>query len=201
MRIGIFGGSFDPIHFGHLILAETCREAANLDAVWFVPTWVSPHKQSAPPASPQNRCEMIQLAISGHSGFSLETIEVDRQAVSFTVDTIEALGQRHTGHQFFLLMGADSLVDFPKWKQPDRILQWASLLVVQRHYEPAPNLEAIRTLTNTDGREDAVVPMPAIEISSSEIRDRIRTQRSIRYRTPRAVEKYIQTHGLYDSAD
>ena len=202
MRVGIFGGSFDPVHYGHLLLAEHCREAANLEEIWFVPTWISPHKQDQPPASPQARCEMLELAVAGKSSFLVNRIEVDRQGVSFTVETLEQLHAQHPTHDFSLLMGADSLVDLPKWREPERICELASILIVGRIGEPQPNMDTLQSLRNkrnagSHHHRDQFVSMPLIQLSSTELRNRVRTGSSIRYQTPRAVEKYLETHSLY----
>ena len=127
MRLGIYGGSFDPIHYGHLLLAECCREQAALDRVLFVPAFQSPHKLGAEPASAAARCEMVQLAIGGHAAFGLSTIEVDRGGVSYTIDTVTALGEQFPEGELFLLMGADTLHDFPNWRSPDEISERACI--------------------------------------------------------------------------
>ena len=112
MRIGIFGGSFDPIHHGHLILAENCREQANLDQVWFMPCAMSPHKTDGANSTARQRIEMIDLALSGHEAFVLSKLEIDRGDVSFTVDTLSEIHQSNPDDDLFLLMGDDSLENF-----------------------------------------------------------------------------------------
>jgi nicotinate-nucleotide adenylyltransferase len=203
MRLGLLGGTFDPIHFGHLLLAETCREQRELDQVWFVPAGVAPHKQGAHHALAQQRVEMIKLAIGGHPAMSVSTVEVDRGGVSYTVETLESLQQHQPNAELFCLMGADSLRDLPTWREPARICQLATLVVVARPDSPAPDFDLLRPVTSDERItlfRDHQVEMPPIGLSSSEIRPRVAAQKSIRLRTPRAVEKYIQNAGLYRNA-
>ena len=200
MRLGIFGGSFDPVHYGHLLLAETCREQAELDEVWFVPNSLSPFKQEHPPAPARQRLEMLQLAIGGHANFRVSTIEVDRGGVSYTVDTVAEIAQQHPEAELFFLLGGDSLADLAKWREPQRICELALPLVVQRHGSPEPRYEMLAPLL-TPERLEAVrsmtVVMPIIELSSTDLRQRAAAGKSLRFRTPRAVEKYIETQRLY----
>ena len=200
MRLGIFGGSFDPVHLGHLLLAEACREQANLDRVLFVPTNTQPHKLDHQPAPNAARVEMLQLAVQGNPAFAVETIELDRGGVSYTVDTLSELMKRDPTNELFFLMGADSLADFPKWREPHRICELATLLVVQRAGEPAPDYSVLAPLLSPqqiDVWKAQQVELPPIAISSSDIRQRVASGRSIRYRTPRAVEMLITNRKLY----
>ncbi|MCB9938716.1 MAG: nicotinate-nucleotide adenylyltransferase [Planctomycetaceae bacterium] len=201
-KLGIFGGSFDPIHYGHLLLAETCREQCQLDRVLFVPAAVPPHKQSREMTSARARIEMVRLAIGGHEQLALTTMEIDRGGVSYTVDTLAALSEQHSGSSLFFLMGADSLKELPTWREPQRLCELAVPLVVRRAGSPEPDFAAIRHLVTAD-RLDEIrehqVEMPIIELSSTEIRQRVESGSSIRFRTPRAVEKFIETQGLYRS--
>lgn len=200
MRLGIFGGSFDPVHYGHLLLAETCREQARLDRVWFVPNSLSPLKREQPPASAKHRLEMLQLAIGGHEAFEVCTLEIDRGGISYTVDTLSQIRELHPTAELFFLMGADSLADFTLWREPERICSLAIPLVVRRHGSPEPDFAPIASLLSAERLELSrknVVNMPIIQLSASEIRSRAQRGESLRYRTPRAVEKYIETNGLY----
>ncbi|MGC4004614.1 MAG: nicotinate (nicotinamide) nucleotide adenylyltransferase [Pirellulales bacterium] len=124
MRLGVFGGSFDPVHLGHLILAESCREQAALDRVLFIPTHIQPHKQGHTPAPDLARLEMLKLAIGGNSAFELSTREVDRGGVSYTVETLTHLKAERPEAELFFMMGADSLADFPKWREPRGFANW-----------------------------------------------------------------------------
>lgn len=200
MRLGVFGGSFDPVHYGHLLLAECCREQCALDWVWFVPAATAPHKLGTTVASAADRIEMLRLAIAGHEGFDVSTLETDRGGLSYTVDTLAKINRTHPSAELFLLMGADSLVDLATWREPERICELATPVVVER-----PDLSPADTSPLTAILDDSVierikrhrVAMPAVNYASSEIRHRVAAGDSIRFRTPRAVEKYIETHGLY----
>jgi nicotinate-nucleotide adenylyltransferase len=202
MRLGFYGGSFDPVHYGHLLLAECCHEQCRLDAVWFAPAAVPPHKQHRELSPAADRIEMLKLAIGGHEAFSVYLGEVDRGGVSYTVDTLEKLHAEHPADELFLPMGADSLADLPNWRKPERICELAIPVVVQRTGSPEPNDTLLAKLMSPQrlaiARENRVT-MPVVELSASDIRRRVTDGQSIRYRTPRAVEKYIETHGLYGS--
>jgi nicotinate-nucleotide adenylyltransferase len=204
MRLGIYGGSFDPVHLGHLLVAENCREQQKLDEVWFIPAAISPHKRHSAPADPQHRLEMLKLAIGGYEPFRLSTLEIDRGGVSYTVDTLEALHAEDPSREMFLILGADALEDLPTWKDPARICELAIPLVVRRAYAPDPDFSVLARLMSHERivtAQAAQVNMAPIGIASSDIRRRITAGKSIRFRTPRAVEKYIETHGLYHPHD
>ena len=200
-KIGIFGGGFDPIHLGHLLLAEQCREQLDLDRVLFIPCATGPFKPDGPVASDRDRAEMIRLAIGGHTAFELCTRELDRGGISYTVDTLEELKQQYPDDELFLLMGADSLAGFPQWRNPDRICQIATPVVVRRPGTEEVDLaRIIQPIVSAERFEEIrqhQIVSRLIEISSSEIRDRRASGKSIRYLTPRAVEKYIETRNLY----
>ena len=190
MRIGIYGGSFDPVHFGHLLLAESAREQLQLDTVLFMPAAIAPHKQQDQSTSPAVRLEMLNLAIGGHSGFEVSDLEMKRGGVSYTVDTLLALSEQYAEAQLVLLVGADTLVDMPNWKDPEKIVTLAHIAVVDRtgsqlDDQSLPDAEILR------------VTMPRIDLSSRQIREKIARGESIRYWTPRAVEKYIEAAQLY----
>ncbi len=197
-RIGIYGGSFDPIHLGHLLLAETCREACLLDEVWFLPCANPPHKPEGSLTPGKLRAEMIELAIAGNPGFGVCHIELERSGPSFTVETLRQLSELHPTTEFSFLMGADSLTDLPLWREPRTILELAEVVAVNRGRQAPPNLDALENRLGTATRERVkLVTMPAIDISATDLRQRVRTNRSTRYRIPRAVEVYISQHGLY----
>ena len=203
MRLGIFGGSFDPVHYGHLILAETCREQCRLDQIWFVPAAVAPHKKDEPPTAAQSRLEMLELAVSGHAAFEISKQELERGGVSYTVDTLAAVQQQQPKADLFLLMGADSLVDLPTWREPQRICELAVPVVVRRHGAPEVDFDVLAGLVDA-ARLDEIrqhqVDAAVIQISSTNLRQRVRDGRSLRFLTPRAVEKYIESHELWKSA-
>lgn len=200
MRIGIYGGSFDPVHYGHLLLAECCREQCHLDRVWFLPAAVPPHKKNRSLAAAKARVEMLELAIAGHDAFRVSTLELDRGGVSYTVDTLQQIKYEQPGSKLFFLMGADSLADLPTWREPQRICQLAIPVVVHRARSAAPDWTSWRGILEPGRLEEIrqhAVTMPIVELASTDIRSRVRRGRSIRYRTPRAVEKYIETNQLY----
>ncbi len=198
-RIGVFGGSFDPIHYGHLLVAEQCREQAQLESVVFVPAHQSPLKSHAPLAEPRHRMEMLKLATSGHKSFTVDSIELDRQGPSFTVDTLRTLQAHFPKDQLHLIVGSDALKDFAKWREPAEILHLALPLMVARPGEAA-SLERVRPFVSSARWVDVQrgrIESPLCEISSSDMRRRIQDGRSIRYMTPRAVEMYIHSNRLY----
>lgn len=200
MRLGLFGGSFDPVHFGHLLLAESAREQCRLDRILFLPAAVPPHKQGQPAAAVRRRIEMLQLAIGGHEAFAVSDIEAQRGGISYTIDTLRYFRQDDPEADLFFLMGADMLHDLPNWREAEEVCRLAIPVVVRRPATPEPDFSVLRGVTTSDRIElfrEHQVEMPQIGISSTEIRRRIAAGCSIRYWTPRAVEKFIQTHGLY----
>lgn len=200
MRLGIFGGSFNPVHYGHLLLAECCREACRLDEVWLVPAATAPHKQGRQLAPGKARLEMLELALAGSEQLRPSSIELDRGGVSYTVDTLAQIHALQPDDPLFLLMGADSLGDLVTWREPRRICEMALPIVVRRAGSPPPDLDLLAAFMGPDRLAEVArwqVEMPIIELSSTDLRTRAATGKSLRYRTPRAVEKYIETHGVY----
>lgn len=204
MRIGVFGGSFDPVHVGHLIAAECAREQARLDRVVFVPAAAPPHKPGRILAEGRHRLEMLALAIGGHEAFSVSSLEVDRGGTSYTVDTLTTLATAHPGDALVLLLGPDALAGLPTWREPRRIATLAEIVPVER--DALDDLSAAVAdggLTDLLGPEAVAallarrVRMPAVGIRATALRASIAAGQSIRYRTARAVERYIATHGLY----
>lgn len=199
MRLGLLGGTFDPVHYGHLLMAEAAREQCRLDQVWFLPAAVPPHKQSWPVSPPNQRVEMLDLAIGGYEPFAISKLEIERGGVSFTVDTLASLHEEQPRRELFLILGADSLVDLPTWREPARIAELATIAVCGRPGFTA-DLALLAGIIAAD-RLEAIrqhrVEMPLVGLSSREIRRRVAARQSIRFQTPRAVEKYIETHGLY----
>ncbi len=199
-RIGVFGGTFDPIHLGHLILAEQCREQAALDAVWFVPSARPPHKLARPLTPFAQRVEMLALAVAGNQAFHIDQLEKDRPGPSFTVDTLDDLHREHPDVEFLLLLGSDTLDDLPNWREPQRIVERTTLLIVVRPghpVAPAAQLETALRLTSEVMLHQQVVEMPLIDIASCDLRRRAAAGQSLRYLVPRAVEHYIMEKRLY----
>jgi len=200
MRLGLYGGSFDPVHYGHLLLAECCRETLALDEVWLIPAATAPHKQGQQAAAAKHRLQMIELALAGHEQIRASSIEIDRGGVSYTVETLAQIHTLHPQAALFLLMGADSLRDLPTWREPDRICALSLPAVVRRGGAAEPDFSVLAPLVSAERLamiRSAQVRMPLIELSSTDLRERTAAGQSLRFRTPRAVEKYIETHGLY----
>ena len=200
MRLGILGGAFDPVHYGHLLLAELCREACRLDQVWFLPAASPPHKQHYAVTPAQERIEMLELAIGGNDRFVVSRLEVDRGGVSYTVDTLAQLKAEAPQRELFFLLGADSLIDLPGWREPARICELAIPVAARRPGVAEPRLDTLAHLVSPERLQEISrhqVEMPHIGLSSREIRRRVAAGLSIRYQTPRSVEKYIETAGLY----
>jgi nicotinate-nucleotide adenylyltransferase len=198
MRLGILGGSFDPVHLGHLIMAETCRERCRLDEVWFVPAGRPPHKTDRELAPAKCRYEMLDLALAGIPEFQINRLELDKPTTSYTVETLEQLASEDPERELFLLIGADTLRDFPMWKNPSRILELAKVVAVNRGKEPPPDLEQIEQKLGTAASDRIqTVTMPGIDLSATDIRHRVRTGHSVRFQIPKAVEVYIREHKVY----
>jgi nicotinate-nucleotide adenylyltransferase len=197
MKIGIFGGTFDPIHVGHLILAEQCRDQAALDEVWLLPSYHPPHKIAI--TRFEQRCDMLELAIAGHPAFRVNRLEKELPPPSYTAETLAELGRRHPQDEFHILMGADQLPDLPSWYQPLRVIDQAGLIVVPR---PGVMLWTAERLANAMAVEPSRVRLrfvacPMIEVASRELRRAIADGLSVRYLLPRAVEEYIRERKLY----
>ena len=189
-KIGLFGGSFDPIHAGHLILAQAAVNVAGLDRVLFIPTAVPPHKAGNSLAGFEERARMVALAIAGNRRFELSLVEASR-TVSYTYRTVRAFAEKGFGREaLHLLIGSDSLEEMGTWRRPAEIFARATILVMMR-----PGHERVPALP----REAAVICMAAFgnSISSTEVRSLVREGRSIRYLVPEAVEQFILEHGLY----
>jgi nicotinate-nucleotide adenylyltransferase len=195
VRIALFGGTFDPVHYGHLRLAEEAREAANLERVLFVPANASPFRLQEPLSAPQHRLQMLRLATVDNPAFEVSELEIQRGGVSYTIDTVVAIRNQYPEATLFLIMGADALQSFMQWRSPDAIVQECSLLVGVR---PTHELQAIlERLPETIRQRVQPVAMLLLDISAHAIRRRVREGRSIRYLTPPDVIKYIQQHRLY----
>lgn len=202
MRIGIFGGTFDPIHMGHLILAEQCRQQAKLDRVWFLPAAHPPHKSEYPVTRFEQRCEMIELATAGHPAFRIERLEKELPAPSYTAKTLAELHRRHPEDEFFLLMGSDGLPDLPGWFEPRQVIEHAGLIIVPRPGVMLWTAERLALALKIEATAVRLqfVACPMIEISSRELRRAVADDMSIRYLAPRAVEEYIRDRKLFSSS-
>src|SRR5262245_15277186 len=202
MKIGVFGGTFDPVHQAHLIIAEQCREQANLDQVRFVPSARPPHKSEQEISAFDRRADMIQLAIAGHPAFRIDELEKDRAGPSYTADTLAELHRTHPDAELYLMLGADCLPDLPSWHDPVRIVKQATLLVIARPgwaMWPTEQLrEALKLAADVELKMQ-VVSVPFIDIASRDLRRRVAEGKSIRYLVPSAVAAYIADKNMYRS--
>ncbi|MDQ6693363.1 MAG: nicotinate-nucleotide adenylyltransferase [Chloroflexota bacterium] len=199
LRIGVWGGSFDPTHVGHLIMAESVREALSLDMVLFVPVGEQPLKVGLPITPAVHRLAMVELAIEGNPSFRLSRVDVDRPGPSYTYDTLAALRREWGGPEavsMWFIMGADSLASFPRWHKPHEIVAEVRLAVVRR---PGVALDLPSLYSQIPGLEHSVdwVYAPLVGITATDVRRRLSQEQSVRYRVPREVEEYIQANGLY----
>jgi nicotinate-nucleotide adenylyltransferase len=200
MRVGVYGGTFDPVHIGHLILAEHAREQAQLDEVWFVPAFRPPQKEEQAVTRFDQRVEMLALAIAGNPAFRINELEKERTGPSYTVETLAELRRRHPGTTFLLVLGGDSLLDLPFWRDPQGIVAQAGLVVMARpgvHLLDAVQLRQQLRLPAGSPLELIELEAPQIDIASRYLRRRAAQGHSIRYCVPRAVEVYIHEKGLY----
>lgn len=195
-RIGVFGGTFDPVHIGHLIIATELRHALQLDRLLFVPTGQPPHKADQAVSADADRLAMLELAIAGDSAFEISTIDLERDGPSYTADLLTLLSDRLPNANLLFLMGEDSLRDLPTWRQPETILALAELGIATRPDIDLDLAAIYERLPAAQGRIH-VVPTTLIDISSSGLRKRIREGRPIRYLVPAAVESYIMSNRLY----
>lgn len=197
MRIGIFGGTFDPIHYGHLAIAEEARALLQFDRVLFVPAAQQPLKRHGHVATPRQRLEMAQLACAGNPAFAVSPIEIERQGPSYTIDTLKALGAAGSGELHFIL-GADAVAELHRWHAAREIVALARIVAVGR---PGFKLDiaALDRKLPGIGERLTLLAGPQINISSSILRQRIATSRPIRYQVPDAVAEYIAEHRLYQA--
>ncbi|MBI2849541.1 MAG: nicotinate-nucleotide adenylyltransferase [Chloroflexi bacterium] len=197
MKIGVFGGTFDPIHNGHLKIAEAARAKLDLAEVYFVPAARTPMKGgSILPA--EHRVEMVRLAIAPYPYFKLSTIEMERPGLSYTVDTINELhGKLGVENELFFILGWDSLAQFPRWREPARIIQIGRLVAVPRPGYPLPDKDALEVSVPGISERLIVLEKPALDISATEIRQRVAEGLSIRHLVPEAVAEYIKENRLY----
>jgi nicotinate-nucleotide adenylyltransferase len=190
-RLGLFGGTFDPPHLGHLALAEWARDRLRLDRVIFMPAGQPPHKRRRDLLGIEHRLAMARLAVRGAAGFEVSTLEAGREGPSFTLDTLRELRLRNPGDRWFLLMGEDSLADLPHWHEPAEVVRLATPVVAARPGRSVPRVSRIF------GRPLRWLDNPGIEVSSSVVRARARAGRTVRYLVPDAVARYIARHRLY----
>jgi nicotinate-nucleotide adenylyltransferase len=195
VRLGVFGGSFDPIHYGHLRTAEEARVQAGLDKVLFVPNHVSPFKLNRAVTPGAMRKQMVELAIASNPAFALDGRELDRPPPSYTLHTLQEIAGENPHTELFFLTGTDAVRDLPKWYEPEQVLALARFLAVAR---PGVNrAEVLEALPDFWEKRIDFVQVPHLDISSSFLRTRIGANQSVRYLLPPSVEKFIAEQGLY----
>jgi nicotinate-nucleotide adenylyltransferase len=197
MRIGIFGGTFDPPHVGHLILAEECRTQLNLDKLLWVVTDNPPHKRYVNISAIEARVELVIKAIEGNPSFELSRVDIDRPGPHFAIDTVNLLKEQFPGSKIFYLMGGDSLHDLPTWSRPRDFVTTCDGIGVMRRHADQVDLESLEILLPGIKEKALIVEAPILEISSHQIRQRVRAQQGYRYYLREAVYQAISEMGLY----
>ena len=197
-KVGLMGGTFDPIHVGHLVLAEAAREELSLSQVWFLPAGQPPHKDlQRGRGTKEQRTRMVELAIEGNPYFSLCLLEMQEERKSYTYLTLEELRKLHPEVDFVFLIGEDSFWDFPGWRRPDLIAAQCEIAVYRRGDTSRPIEDALRDYEQRFHARFTLLAGSPLEISSSYLRERAREGKSLRYYVPEKVYAYIQEEGLY----
>lgn len=197
-RIGIMGGTFNPIHMGHLLLAEWAREEATLDEIWLIPSGISYMKKAQEVASAEDRLRMTELAAEGNEHFRCLDLEVKRDGYTYSYETLEELNRTYPEDEFYFILGADCLFNLENWKFPERILSCCTLIAAVRDETSLEELsEKKAELERRFGGKILLMPFVRLSLSSTEIRQRIREGMSVRYMTPDKVLSYMEEKGLY----
>ncbi len=198
MNIGVMGGTFNPIHKGHVIVAEEVRVHLNLTEILFVPAGQPWLKANSPIAAAKHRMQMVRLAIADKPYCKLSTMEIERAGPSYTVDTVAELqGQLRGGDELFFILGWDSLAELPQWREPSRLIKMCYLVAVPRVGYPTPNLSSLEVDIPGLSQRVILLDTPQIDITASVIRNRVAQGLSIAHLVPEAVERYIREHRLY----
>lgn len=198
MRLGIFGGTFDPVHYGHLMVAESCREQLRLDEVRWIPAASPPHKPGVRITDGHARADMLELAVSGYADFKVDRRELKRSGPSFTVDTLKEIHGEFPSAELFLLIGADSLRDFLTWRDPSQIADMATIVACNRPGVAAISTDQVERWVGSNLASRVIpVQIPGTDLSATDLRNRAKNGQSLRFRTPRAVEAYLLQHKLY----
>ncbi|XEC97610.1 nicotinate-nucleotide adenylyltransferase [Paenibacillus tarimensis] len=195
MQVGLMGGTFDPIHFGHLLAAESAREDFGLDEVWFIPSYTPPLKENEPAASPEERLEMVFRALDFQPYFRAVDIELERGGTSYTIDTVTALKELYPGREFSFIIGADRVNDLREWHRIEELAESVTFIALERPGVTMNESDVPDYLRGKIRRCE----MPQIGISSTDIRNRRAQGRSIRFLLPDKVYQFIQRNGIYES--
>lgn len=198
VRLGVLGGTFDPPHYGHLVLAENGRVQLGLERVFFVLAGQPPHKPRCPVASSHHRLAMVEAAVADNPSFAVSRIDLDRPGPHYTVDMLALLGQEHPAAELFFLMGGDSLAHFVTWRDPAGIARQARLAVMQRPGH-APDVETLERVAPGIAERLAWLNVPRLDIASSDLRRRVQEGLPLRYLVPPPVEAYIREQRLYEA--
>lgn len=197
-KVGIMGGTFNPVHYGHLFLAEKAYEQLQLDKVLFMPTKNPPHKQKPEEVTQQQRVEMLLLAIQDNPHFELSSVELERNGMTYTADTLMLLAQENQDTQYYFIVGADSLLMMQKWKDPQIIFDQCIVVAACRDLVNKEELlQHAEYLKNTFQAKIEIIDMPAIQISSQDIRNRLELKKSVKYYITEPVYEYIKNNKLY----
>ena len=198
-KVGVMGGSFNPIHMGHLLLAEWVKEECGLDQILFIPAGCPYMKEGTELASGEDRLQMVLLAIEGIAEFSASSMEIARGGYTYTYETMEQLSMEAPDTEYSFIMGADCLFKMEYWKSPDRILKSCRLIAAARNGANLDEMkEKAKELENRFGGQITVVAFPEVAVSSTDIRERIKKKKSIRFLVPELVQKYMTDRGLYE---
>ena len=198
MKIGVLGGTFDPIHQGHLVIAEEAITRLNLAEVLFMPAGQPWLKMDYPISSAEHRVQMVRLAIANKPGFRLSTMEIERDGPTYTVDTIAQLqAQLGAGTELFFVLGWDNLNELPQWREPARLVKLCHLVAVPRPGYPLPDLDSLEVAIPGLTSSTIILNTPEIDISASEIRQMVAQGLSISHLVPEPVDRYIREHRLY----
>ncbi|QGU00028.1 Nicotinate-nucleotide adenylyltransferase [Candidatus Syntrophocurvum alkaliphilum] len=196
--IGILGGTFDPIHFGHLIAGEYARHEFDLDRIIFIPSARPPHKDNVNVLDSNHRYNMVKLATQENMFFEVSTLEMERQGYSYTVDTVKYFATRYEEAEIYFIMGVDALLFINTWKNLDELIAMCKFIIVTRPgYELNQNDQCFNNLPSNFWESIEFLEIPGMDISSTDIRDRVQQNKTIKYLLPRLVEEYIKKHNLY----
>ena len=198
MRVGVFGGTFDPVHLGHLAAAEEAAHRLDLAEVLFVPVHRQPLKEQAPQVSDVDRLAMLRLAIAGNPRFALDTLELERPAPSYTVETLRLLQQRGGSEvELSFLLGVDAVNTLDRWREPAEVLRLARLVVMSRGKVVQPDWALLRAIVPAPEERVTLLAVPDIDISARDLRQRVAAGWPVRYQVPEPVHAYIEAHALY----